>query len=1357
MRYIHSKQNQSRFPRKQPLLYTGLLFIALTGGVLSWYGLTAEAGNVQGPGGPTTAPFVHDKYRFYENVDNIAVTTSLANTGVQATLTDTNQAFRLKTGVRSSGAVVQAVDLSCSLVDSRVFCWGLNSTGALGNNTTTASYVPTAVDTTGVLAGKTSTAVAGGTNFNCTIANSLLYCWGSGANGRLGNNSTANSLVPVAVDTTGVLSGKTILQISGGFNHACAVASDNNAYCWGLNSQGQLGDNSLTQRLVPVAVNTAGVLAGKTIKQLSAGGEHTCAIASDDLAYCWGFNTYGQLGDNSTTRRTVPVAVNTAGVLAGKTIKSIAAYNYSTCVIASDDQAYCWGRNDVGRLGNNNMPNNSSVPVAVYTAGVLAGKTIKYMSEGHGSVPCVVASDDQAYCWGAGTFYQLGNGVSGNSPVPVAVDTSGVLAGKTIKSITSRGNSVCAIASDDQLYCWGDNSSGELGNDLTSPGATPLASRSVGSDIPVSGNTYKLQVAQLSTVGCSTQSTGFADVTASSAGIAYSTNPSVADGSSISASALDPIPSDRSAPQNYVSSSTPFTNSTSIVSSKTGLWDFSLRDNNAPASTTYCLRIVYSDGSPLEQYQSFPQVVTASQVVKSQGPYRLYENADASSPGSPLATTNDAAQLSSLSDPFRVRLGVGAVMAGKTIKSVSAGNYHSCAIGSDDLAYCWGANWSGQVGDNSNDTYVKVPSAVDASGVLAGKTIKQLSAGGEHTCAIASDDQAYCWGNGGDGQLGNNSTADSSVPVAVDASGVLAGKTIKQLSAGGYHTCVIASDDNVYCWGNGGDGQLGNNSLTDSTVPVAVDTTGVLNGKTVKQLFLGDFHTCAIASDDQAYCWGWNGSGRLGNNSTTFSAVAVAVDTSGVLAGKTVKQLSAGDAHTCAIASDDQAYCWGYNGSGQLGNNSTSQSLVPIAVNTAGVLSGKTILSLGLGWGHTCAVASDNNVYCWGGNWSGQLGDNSTTDSLVPATVDTSGVLSGKTILSVSSGDDQTCVVGSDNQAYCWGEGGNGELGSNSFLDSLVPKAVGRALVAGADSYKLQFTQRTAGTCSAQTTGFADVTSSSLIAYNTNPSVADRSTIATTANDPTPNALTVPQLYVSSNATSFTTTDVPKSQVALFDFSLRDNSAPASTTYCLRLTYADGSPLEQGSSAFPEITTAVGVLSIDFVDAGGSPLASPTFDFTNTVVSTINSQSTTTTFAQSTKKLRVFNSLATNGWAVSLAPSAGPTAYWDRTDTLAKYDFNDATASAGDGADTDSLGGQLSVNPTLGTIASACSLTGLSLGSSANFVEGTNDNITLLQASSGAAMNCDWDFTGAELTQTIPGAQPAGTYTMGMTATVVAL
>jgi alpha-tubulin suppressor-like RCC1 family protein len=168
----------------------------------------------------------------------------------------------------------------------------------------------------------------------------------------------------VTVDTTGLPAGQTFTQISATWFHTCAVDSAGAAYCWGRNSAGQLGDGSSSSSSVPVAVDVAGALAGQTITQVTVGAYDTCALDAAGDAYCWGLNSYGQLGDGSTTNSAVPVAVNTGGALAGKSLIQVSAGIWHTCALDAAGAPYCWGGNASGELGDDSY-SPSAVPVLV--------------------------------------------------------------------------------------------------------------------------------------------------------------------------------------------------------------------------------------------------------------------------------------------------------------------------------------------------------------------------------------------------------------------------------------------------------------------------------------------------------------------------------------------------------------------------------------------------------------------------------------------------------------------------------------------------------------------------------------------------------------------------------------------------------------------------------------------------------------------------------------------------------------------------------------------------------------------------------------------------------------------------------
>jgi alpha-tubulin suppressor-like RCC1 family protein len=349
----------------------------------------------------------------------------------------------------------------------------------------------------------------------------------------------------------------------------------------------------------------------------------------------------------------------------------------------------------------------------------------------------------------------------------------------------------------------------------------------------------------------------------------------------------------------------------------------------------------------------------------------------------------------------------------------------------------WGANDVGQLG-NGSATSSSVPVLVTQSGVLAGKTVLSVVAAGSHSLALCSDGTVAAWGDNSFGQLGNNSLTPSNVPVAVSSSGVLAGKTVISVAAGN-HSMALCSDGSVVAWGDNSSGQLGNGSTVDSKVPVLMTQSGVLAGKTVVSVAAGLYHSLALCSDGTLVSWGWNSYGQLGNNTMLDSSLPVSVTQNGVLAGKAVVSISAGAGHSYALCEDGTIAAWGYNFYGQLGNSNTADSSVPVLVNRGGVLSGKTVVSVKAGGSHALALCSDGTLAAWGLNSDGQLGDNTAIDSSTPVLVTQSGVLAGKTVVAISAGQSLSLAMGSDGTVAAWGYGDLGQLGNGGTSSSSVP------------------------------------------------------------------------------------------------------------------------------------------------------------------------------------------------------------------------------------------------------------------------------------------------------------------------------
>lgn len=312
--------------------------------------------------------------------------------------------------------------------DGKVYSWGANDSGQLGDGTTTARNQPVAVNMSGALAGKTVTAIS--TNHVYTLAltaDGKVYSWGANFGGQLGLGDTADRSSPQLVQ--GALASKTIVAISAGLSHAMALASDGTVYGWGNNLYRTLGDGTTTTRLSPVAMNTAGtLLAGKTITAIQCANYHNVVLTSEGKLYSWGFNGNGKLGDGTTTDRTAPVAVN--GSLAGKTVVAITGSQNHHLALTSDNQLHGWGFNFYGQIGNGTNA-DANAPVLVPLTGALAGKTIASVQAGSAN-SMLSTTEGKVFTWGINWTGQLGNGGTADSNVPVALDMGGALAGRTL-------------------------------------------------------------------------------------------------------------------------------------------------------------------------------------------------------------------------------------------------------------------------------------------------------------------------------------------------------------------------------------------------------------------------------------------------------------------------------------------------------------------------------------------------------------------------------------------------------------------------------------------------------------------------------------------------------------------------------------------------------------------------------------------------------------------------------------------------------------------------------------------------------------------------------------------------------------
>lgn len=344
------------------------------------------------------------------------------------------------------------------------------------------------------------------------------------------------------------------------------------------------------------------------------------------------------------------------------------------------------------------------------------------------------------------------------------------------------------------------------------------------------------------------------------------------------------------------------------------------------------------------------------------------------------------------------------------------------AAGVTGAAVAWGDNSVGQLG---NDSRTDRRTPVQVSGLTSG--VASLRAGAQHSLALTSAGSVWAWGSNSSDQLGDGTHTASSVPVAV--SGLASGVTA--IAAGFDHSLALRSNGSVVGWGYNGFGQVGDGTAGaggDVTKPLPVQVVGLTSG--VVAVSAGEYHSLALKSDGSVVAWGSNSWGQLGDGSTTDRHTPVRV--SGL---SNVVAIAAGGTMSAAVTSTGAVFAWGDNTYGEIGDGTTT---TPRATprQVSGLTSG--VVAISTGRLHTLALTSSGSVVAWGANWTGQIGDNSTTNRLLPVPVN--GLDHGVT--SIAAGSDHSLALRADGSVVAWGSNSAGQLGDTSTVNRWVPTAM---------------------------------------------------------------------------------------------------------------------------------------------------------------------------------------------------------------------------------------------------------------------------------------------------------------------------
>jgi alpha-tubulin suppressor-like RCC1 family protein len=643
-------------------------------------------------------------------------------------------------------------------------------------------------------AAETATRIATGWGHTCALTTGGgVRCWGDNSGGQLGDGTTALRATPV--DVSGLGSG--VAAIATGFVHTCALTTVGSVMCWGLNSDGQLGDGTVTTRLTPTAVSAL----GSGVTAIATGDYHTCALTTGGGVVCWGDNSYGQLGDETTTDRWTPTPVTGLG----SGLLAVAAGSYHTCALTTSGGVVCWGYNYSGQLGDGTATDRWT-PTAV--DGLGSGATAIAIGFSHS---CAVTLGGGVKCWGNNSDGQLGDGTTTNRWTPAAV--TGL--GSGVAAIAPGGGHTCALTTSGGVKCWGWNRSGQLGDGTRTSRLTPTAVIEMGRGVAAIAASTQEHSCALTTAGrimCWGQDS-------------YG---QLGDGTARRDSRSTPMLVSR-----LVSGVTTIAAGSAHTCALTTGGGVRCWGGNSAGQL--------GDGTTANRWTPTPVSGLGSGVV-ALAAGDVHTCAVTTGGGVLCWGLNSGGQLGDGTTTNRwTPTAVSGLGSGVT--ALAAGGVHTCALMTSGDVKCWGANGVGQLGDGTT-TSRWTPTAVGG----LGSAVAAIAAGTSHTCALTTGGGVKCWGYNFDGQLGDATTTNRWTPTAV--SGL--GSAVAAIEAGGAYTCAVTTGGGAKCWGDNFYGQLGDGTRTERLTPTAV--SGLGSGVTA--IAAGDYLTCALTTGGSVQCWG---------------------------------------------------------------------------------------------------------------------------------------------------------------------------------------------------------------------------------------------------------------------------------------------------------------------------------------------------------------------------------------------------------------------------------------------------------------------------------------------------------------------
>ena len=852
--------------------------------------------------------------------------------------------------------------------DGTVWAWGDNSYGQLGDGTTTNRTIAVQVENL-----ESVVAVSAGSNFSLALkSDGTVWSWG-------GNES---DLTPVQVGGL-----NDITAISAGSFHSLVLKSDGTVWGWGDNFYRQLGDETTTEIGEPIQINGL-----YDVIDISAGYNHNLILKRDGTVWALGSNRCGQLGDGTFTDRSMPVRVN--GI---SDVVKISAGEEFSLASKNDGTVWSWGNNTYSQLGVVTEPDETDVYEPLGSGHDYQPSEVPLLINGLSDVVDIRTGNIKGFALKRdGTVWTWGGDRS-----TYIIDIIQVEVISNITAIVAGTYHILAMNSDGTVWAWGDNYHGQLGDGTTIYKDTPVISKdvlpptapanlsaSINEDSVVlnweastdEGYVVGYEIYRDDIMIGRTSETTYTDTDMDEVvkfhkytvkGYDYSVNLSGGAIAVINDNEAPSVPMDlklTSKTANAVSiewkpsTDNAWVEGYAIYRNGEKIEDLnntSYTDLNVPHNSTYTYTVKAYDSSANFSKDSSPLIVKTEAIKSVALAAGYYHSLNVRNDGTVWSWGyNEDGQLGD--GTTTKRIAAVQVKNLQNVVAVSAGSRFSIALKNNGTVWAWGFNWYGQLGDGTTKTRYTPVKLDGLSNIIS------IEAGENHAIALKGDGTVWTWGDNGDGQLGDNDYYwNHYYPRKVDAL-----DNVIKVAAGADHNLALKSDGTVWAWGSNRGGQLGEGT-TESKEYTPIQVNGLIDIIDVKA---GYSHSMVLKSDGTVWAWGTNGSGQLGDGTTTSSNLPVKVNELSDIIGFDTEYYS-----SLALKSDGTVWAWGSNSYGQLGDGTTITRLTPVQVNLLG-----DVVDVAIGTGHALALKSDETVWAWGYNRDGRLGDETDVNKNIP-------------------------------------------------------------------------------------------------------------------------------------------------------------------------------------------------------------------------------------------------------------------------------------------------------------------------------------------------------------------------------------